>query len=415
MSNAQGDNENPPSEAIEVPDSDTPIDDLIARLRERVNERRESGDYPEGLEEQLEEHFHRIVFHRMKSQVDQLQADVDAIDSHMDFSLSGVGHDSGMPGGEMLHKALNKAMVRYTDAMQNQLREYAEAIRRAIRTLAAAIQDPNTHTHGDLIGHLDAILERLNSYERAPGSGEEAVGDLRRRVEALERAEAARDFKPWFTNDAFEEHFRGSKESIYGAYEDLADELGGSGPVLDIGCGRGEFLELLVKRGIECEGIEIDPILAEEAAAAGLSVVAGDGLAYLASKDDGSLGGIVLIQVIEHLTIQQQLDLVALAYEKVRPNGRVIIETVNPQSLYVYAHAFYIDPTHTRPVHPAYLAFLFEQAGFKEVKWDWRNPPPEQDMLEKHSDDPNSAANRNVERLNTLLFDTSDYALIVMR
>ena len=95
--------------------------------------------------------------------------------------------------------------------------------------------------------------------------------------------------------------------------------------------------------------------------------------------------------------------------------GKIIVETVNPQSLYVYAHAFYIDPTHTRPVHPAYLAFLFEQAGFSEVKWDWRNPPPQDDRLEPEDGDPNSAANRNVERLNRLLFDAGDYALIVTK
>ena len=75
-----------------------------------------------------------------------------------------------------------------------------------------------------------------------------------------------------------------------------------------------------------------------------------------------------MIQVIEHLTAQDAMDLVALAARKVRPGGKVIIETVNPQSLYVFARSFYLDPTHVRPVHPAYLEFLFREAGFAESR-----------------------------------------------
>lgn len=122
-----------------------------------------------------------------------------------------------------------------------------------------------------------------------------------------------------------------------------------------------------------------------------------------------------MLQVIEHLTIQQQLDVVVLAFEKLKPGGRIIVETVNPQSLYNYAHAFFIDPTHTRPVHPAYLAFVFEQAGFSEVKWQWRNSPPANDILELETAEADTPYNRNVARLNALLFDAMDYALIVTK
>lgn len=390
------------------------IDDLLERLRKRVEERRANGDYPAELEEQLEDHFRRIVLHRQKADTAQLQADIDAIDSHMDFTQQDMGVDSNFPGGEIMHKAFSKALHRHTAQLHQQLQEFAEAVRRAMQSLANATQDPNSHTHGDLIGHLDAVLERLASYERAPVDSTAALGDLRRRVEELERAEARRDFKPWFTNDAFEEHFRGSKEQLLAQYEDLADEIWGYSPVLDFGCGRGEFLELLKSRGTECWGVEIDPVLAKDAQDNGLDVRAGDGLQILASQTDGSLGGIVLLQVIEHLSQQQQLDLVALAYDKLRPGGRIIVETVNPQSLYVYAHAFYIDPTHTRPVHPAYMAFLFEQAGFDEVKWQWRTPPPADDILESEGN-ADTVTNRNVERLNRLLFAPGDYALIVTK
>ena len=71
-----------------------------------------------------------------------------------------------------------------------------------------------------------------------------------------------------------------------------------------------------------------------------------------------------MIQVIEHLTPQHVVDFVRIAADKVRPGGRVMVETVNPESLYIYAHALWVDPDHVRPVHPGYLEFLFGKAGF---------------------------------------------------
>jgi O-antigen chain-terminating methyltransferase len=405
------------TESLPSGSTSTAIDDLVARLKSRVEERRAAGEYPDGLEEELERHFHRIVFHRTNPQIDKLQADIDALDSHMQFTLENVGVDSDIPGGELIHKALTKALARTHNAMTEQVQTFAEAVRRALITLAATVQDPTSHVHSDLVGHLDAVLERLNSYEQAPVESEATMGDLRRRIEALEKAEATRQFKPFFTNAAFEENFRDPEADLVAgkAYEDLANEIT-MGPVLDFGCGRGEFLELMKRRGAsDSWGIEIDPVLAADARKNGLDVRAGDGLQILASQPDASLGAVVLLQVIEHLTIQQQLDVIALAYDKLKPSGRIIVETVNPQSLYNYAHAFFIDPTHTRPVHPAYLAFVFEQAGFSEVKWQWRNAPPANDVLEVETTAKDSVYNRNIKRLNTLLFDAMDYALIVTK
>ena len=184
--------------------------------------------------------------------------------------------------------------------------------------------------------------------------------------------------------------------------------------MFDLGCGRGEFLTLLKELGIEASGIEIDPELAEEGRARGLAVETGDGLAHLATFVDGALGSIVLIQVIEHLTAQEAADLALLARDKLRPGGKLLIETVNPQSLYVFAHPFYVDPTHERPVHPAYLEFLFREAGFESIELLWRSPPPRDDVLETPADDDGVRA-ANVRRLNQLLFAPQDYALIATR
>ena len=149
----------------------------------------------------------------------------------------------------------------------------------------------------------------------------------------------------------------------------------------------------------------------------GFDAVLDDGNTYLRTIADESLGGLALIQVIEHLTAQEMVDLVALAARKVRPGGRVIMETVNPQSLYVFARSFYLDPTHVRPVHPAYLEFLFREAGFSAVEIDWRNPPRDLDVLhEVRGDDPaTQQINANIATLNGLLFAAQDYAVVATR
>jgi SAM-dependent methyltransferase len=224
-------------------------------------------------------------------------------------------------------------------------------------------------------------------------------------------------FQPWYSSERFEEAFRGSREEMQKRYCDLAERLVGFDPVLDVGCGRGEFLELLVGSGVDAQGVDIDGELVKSAADRGLSVEEEDALRYLRSLDDKALGGMSLIQVIEHFSAQEVVDFVALAADKVRPGGKVFVETVNPQSLYVFAHALFLDPTHMRPVHPAYLAFLFREAGFAAVDIEWRSPPPSDDVLEQAPGEGPIATvhNENVRRLNELLFAPQDYLIVAAR
>lgn len=393
------------------------IEDLLERLRAKVEQRRAAGEYPEGLEESLNEHFHRIVHHRSTvNPADNLQADVDAIDSHATFSRARMPIDSEVPGGELLHRAINKALARQSQGILQQMQEFADATRRAIRSLAEVVQDPTSHTHGDMVGRLEALVDRLDSYERMPVDNAAALGDLRRRVEELEKVERSRGFRPWFKYEDFEAEVGRSKEALLADYRPIAEMFTGFAPVVDIGCGRGEFLELLQELEVEGWGVEIDATQAAEARERGLDVRTGDGIEVLAAEPDGSIGGIAMIQVIEHLTAQQLMDFACVAYDKLRPGGRMIIETPNPLSLYVHAYAFFLDPTHDHLVHPIYARFLFMQAGFQEVAMDWGAPPPEQDRLQTlDAGDDAAVFNANVERVNQLLFAAQNYTLIITR
>jgi O-antigen chain-terminating methyltransferase len=389
------------------------IDELLGVLKERVDQRRAAGMYPPELEEELDAHFRRISAHRVDPNIDDVRRALDKLEGSINFAMERIDVSSNLPGGDKLHRALAKAQARQVGGVLSQVHEFARRVQESLEALADAVESPTSHVHPDLVGQLDAVLERVAAYERQPADTTGAVADLRLRVERLEQAESDRAFRPWFENSHFEDSFRGTAEELRERYRDMAHSLAGFGPVVDIGCGRGEFLELLRKEGIEATGVELEPHLVADTRSKGLNVELGDGLEYLRRCDDASLGAIVLIQVIEHLQQQGVTDLVLLARDKLKPGGRIICETVNPLSLYVYARSFYLDPTHIRPVHPAYLSFLFTEAGFSGITIDWRSEVPSDERLEVPDGD--GADARNAARLNNLLFGMQDYAIVATR
>jgi hypothetical protein len=221
----------------------------------------------------------------------------------------------------------------------------------------------------------------------------------------------------WYEAEAFNAHFRGDPNDIAGRYRDLATLFAGCSPVLDVGFGRGEFLDLLREIDVDAFGIEAEPSLVEWARSRGLKADVGRAVEYLGGLDDDALGGLVMIQVIEHLSPQHVIDVVRLAAAKVRRGGRVVVETVNPMSLYTYAHAFWVDPDHVRPVHPNYLGFLFAEAGFASVERVDRSPVPADESLEllPGDDELSKRLNANFDRINGLLFAPQDYAIVATR
>lgn len=369
-----------------------------------------SGLYPPGLEEDLAEHFRRIVSNRLDANPTVVRERLRAVNGSMGFDSQRISKESKFPGGRFIHKLMGKIVARQTQGIFEQVNQYAQAVYSALEAIE--------QYHSSLLGEVEVILDRLAEYEKVPDDAGPHVRELSRRVTELEAARAREDFVPWFTQERFGEEFRGTYEEIQDRYRGLARRLEGFSPVLDIGCGRGEMLELLREIGVEAYGVELDADLVKLGIERDLKVEHCDGVAHLSTVMDGSLGAVVLIQVVEHLIPQQLVELVALCSQKIRPGGRVVVETINPQSLYVFAHSLYLDPTHTGPVHPVYLMFLFREAGFKDIEIDWRSPPPNDDVLQtidEGSDASASALNANIDRLNKLLFAPQDYALFATR
>ena len=393
------------------------VDELIDELKRRVEQREREGLYPTELVNDLQEHFRRIAAHRSSTDLDDVRTRLQALDGAARFSPAKIPVESGVAGGAKFHALVGRLVARQTQGILEQVQQFADTLRLVLHAMAHAIEQPHSHVHADLVGQIDALYEQLATLERGPADAAAVVAGLRERMRVLEDAERLRRFEPFYSRDRFEEAFRGTRDDLLGRYRDLATRLRDCGPVLDIGCGRGEFLELLGAEGIDARGVELDATLAEECRTRGFDVEHGDGLDVLRMLEDDSLGGLSLIQVVEHLTPQETVELVLLAADKLRPGGRMILETVNPQSLYVYAHALYLDPEHSRPVHPAYLTFVVREAGFSGVEIDWRSDPVATEVLDEvEADDAvGKTINENVRRLNTLLFAPQDYALIAVR
>jgi SAM-dependent methyltransferase len=202
----------------------------------------------------------------------------------------------------------------------------------------------------------------------------------------------------------FEERFRGSPEDVARKQRFYLPFLRGlPGPVFDAGCGRGEFLRLLAEEGIAARGVEASGVAADTCRAAGLDVHEGDAVADLAAAPSESLGAVVAFQVVEHWPAAQTFRFLAEARRVLAPAGALIVETVNTNSLSAM-NAFYLDPTHVRPVPPEALSFLCEAAGFPDLRVEYLSPLPESERLVERSE--------NDVRLNEMLFGPQDYAVI---
>jgi SAM-dependent methyltransferase len=138
--------------------------------------------------------------------------------------------------------------------------------------------------------------------------------------------------------------------------------------VLDLGCGRGEFLELIKQNGTGARGVDCDPESVALCRQKQLEVEQAELFSYLAALPDESLDGIFSAQVVEHLPPARLPELVTLAASKLEPGGVLAIETPNPECLAIFTSNFYIDPTHVRPVPSALLHFYLEESGFGSIE-----------------------------------------------
>jgi 2-polyprenyl-3-methyl-5-hydroxy-6-metoxy-1,4-benzoquinol methylase len=165
---------------------------------------------------------------------------------------------------------------------------------------------------------------------------------------------------------AFEDLFRGPAERVADSQRPYVSLVREHQPVLDVGCGRGEFLQLLAEESIDAEGVDVDEGMVGRCRKLGLHATHADAKEYLEGIDDGALGAIFSAQVIEHLPQAELQQMIELATHKLRPGGMFIAETVNPHRL-SSLKTFWVDPTHQHPIFPEVALAACAIAGFESA------------------------------------------------
>ena len=362
---------NPAPAGISAPD-DIDVADLFERLREELRRGTGAGDSP-GAEfaatRALAERFWPVTAERPAG---------------------------GGPKG-LVKRFLRKLMRWYVEPLAADQRLYNNSVLKLVDALSERA-DAATASRERAERLLRELEERLTRVERRGSGGAGTPAPVT--VAAQPAAAALPDYF------AFESRMRGSVDAIRERQRRYVDDFRDAAPVLDIGCGRGELLALLREAGVEARGIDADADMVAFAHGEGLDVEQADLLEYLERVEAGSLGGIFMGQVVEHLPPAVLVRALELAAQKLRPGGVLVAETINPLSP-IALRNYYADLTHAQPLVPETLELLARQSGFAETELRFLNEPA--DRLTE-PDDPVIAA--NVRRLNELLFAPLDYALV---
>lgn len=433
--------------------ADVDVDAIMREIRAEIERKRAAGVYPPDLLTDLD-----LASVSAGHQID---------DEGLARALADLRRSSGFspdvtaasrkpviaPLVSGFKRAIRAAIRWYMTGVLHQISTFAGYAARVANLLAARIEalDARVTASGEqTAARMDEIGQRLDTLDRrlaeiekmdvsprlarldralrdvregAEGAGTSPAGPAQPSAEPHasvgSRSWAAERALDYF---AFESHFRGSVEEIaqrQGFYVDLFRDS--PGVVVDLGFGRGEFLRLLSEAGIHSYGVDRHPDMVSFAAGQGLDVRQGEALAHLASARPASIGGIFCAQMIEHLDPPDVVRFFEVAAEALAPGGTLVVETINPRSLFVFAHAFYVDLGHLRPLHPLTLEFLARSSGFSQVRVEYLSPPPPEFRPQPLPDGPEPVrpiveqANENFRRIDEIVFGPQDYAIVARR
>lgn len=302
--------------------------------------------------------------------------------------------------------------VKSHDAASKELDERVETLERElpanVKRLEKSLRDIDKQGI-----FLKARVVKLLDELKAASQGQALAGLVEKERDKLES----------FDYMLFENIHRGSREEIKRRLSVYIDWFKGANSVLDVGCGRGEMLELFNENKIKASGVDLNGEAVKECQGKGLHVVEDNALTYLESLPNGSLGGLTAIQFVEHLPVEVMTDFFKLAYEKLEAGATIAAETINAACLTTFCSAFYLDLSHYKPIHPLALQFLLERIGFEDVRIEYLNPYPEDIRLHPLPEDGSSGLdgsvvhefNQNVMKLNNVLYSHTDYAVVARR
>jgi 2-polyprenyl-3-methyl-5-hydroxy-6-metoxy-1,4-benzoquinol methylase len=246
-------------------------------------------------------------------------------------------------------------------AMNLRLVEQAKEFEQALATSVTQMQEK---FYGDLdrirTEYERVIHAELRIVRQRMAAGSAVAAPATRPVEAPSALP--------FDYARFAERFRGPAEYVTESQRFYLPFFSGRRHVLDVGCGRGEFLKLMQQAGVPARGIEASDESVEYCRSLGLDATRADLFAYLTGQSEASLDGIFCSQVVEHLPTDRLPEMVRICASRLATGGVLAIETPNPECLAIFGSHFYLDPTHTRPVPSQLLAFYMEESGLGRVE-----------------------------------------------
>ena len=332
----------------------------------------------------------------------------------------------------------------FNASLVDHLNRNAQAQATLPRTVAATLAelrrqfDALAHFQSLLVQYLQTITVYIDSKDRMLANGDlrERLAIAEQRLVALRRDieiptdRARSSAQPTASGTAveaaayvgFEDRFRGPETEIRRRVGDYLPILSGASDVVDIGCGRGELLELLKAHGVTARGVDSNPAMVELCRTRGLDVERGDALAFLEKQRDGAIGGLVAIQVVEHFDPRYLVRFLQEAHQKMRPGAPLILETINPACWMAFFETYIRDLTHKQPLHPETLRYLVQASGFQSADIQFRQPVGAGDKLEHVPSMPvpelaslAAAINDHADKLNARLFSWMDYVVVARR
>lgn len=204
---------------------------------------------------------------------------------------------------------------------------------------------------------------------------------------------------------AFEKQFRGASSEIKKRLKLYLPMIRSAVPdanILDLGCGFGDWLELLKEEGLQAQGVETNRFMVERCRKQGLEVIEDDVIVHLSKLSDNSVGAVTAFHLIEHLPFQTLIRLLDQVKRILRPGGLIILETPNPENLVVAACNFYSDPTHHKPIYAHTLTFILDLKGFTNLRLEYLHPVEGKPL---GADDPAQQA------LHTWFYGPRDFAV----
>lgn len=244
--------------------------------------------------------------------------------------------------------------------------------------------------------HVAALYDSLGLKTRYDGGGVVLADDVRLDAFYL----------------AFEDAMRGPEDEIKAGLAYYLETVAGvkaicDGPILDLGCGRGEWLMLLGEQGYTARGIDLSPTMVSICREKGLDATHIDALSALRAIPDNSLSLVSGFHIIEHLPFPILFAVFEEVYRVLQPGGLMLFETPNPENILVGSHTFYHDPTHRHPLTPSSMAFLARFHGYEQIDFARLRPYPPEALVEVDS--------QAADRLNGHLYGPQDYAILARK